>query len=242
MSAVIKLDAEIRQLGGTGAARALRLKNRVPAIVYGENKPGVNVSIAKKELTLAYHKGGFTSRIVELKTGNETLRVIPRDVQLDPVTDEVLHADFQRVSKGAKIRVMVKVIFDNADKSPGIKRGGILNIVRHSIEMLCPADAIPESIHSDLTGLTIGKSVHIKDVKLPEGCTPTIKRNFTIATIAGRSEEKDDTAAPVMAAGDVPVIGKEAEPAEGEAATAAKAGDKKAAAPAAEKKPAEKKK
>jgi len=220
MSAINQLEAQIREGKGKGVARALRREGRVPAIIYGKGKKEIQISLLEKDLVLTYQKGGFLSHLLEIKTGKETVKVLPRDIDLDPISDRPIHADFMLVSDDAKIRVMVKVVAHNHDKSPGIKRGGILNLVRHEVELLCPANAIPEALHLDLTGLEIGRSIHISAISLPEGATPTIKgRDFTIATIAGRSAEEEVPTTPLAAVAPEAEEGAEGEGAEsGEAA------------------------
>ena len=190
MSEAISLEAFTREAGGKGAARALRREGKVPAIIYGNGKKEVSVALDRIELVKLYNKGGFTSRVMELKAGKDSYKVIPRAVQLHPVTDMPLHADFMFVEDKSVVNVMVKVNFINAERSPGLKRGGVLNIVRRKIEMLCEAAKIPESVTADLTGYTIGASVHVSAIDLPEGAKLTIDRDFTIAAITGRGVKK----------------------------------------------------
>jgi large subunit ribosomal protein L25 len=186
MSETNELTAEVRDGVGKGAARAVRRQGKVPAVIYGDKKPPMPIALPLKELTRRLHAGGFLTHIATIDVDGEKIRVIPRDYQLDPVKDFLTHVDFLRVGEGARLRIEVPVHFRNEQASPGIKRGGALNVVRHTIELFVPADAIPESIDVDLTGLDIGDSLHISAVNLPEGVTPTITdRDFTIATIAG---------------------------------------------------------
>ncbi len=197
MQETLKLDAEIREDTGKSAARAIRKQGRIPGIVYGDGKE-VKISLEHKPLALAYSKGGFRSKVVELNTGKEVLRVLPREVQLHPVTDRPLHVDFLKIPEDKKVKVRVKVQFINREKSPGIKRGGILNIVRRTVELLCDANNIPEILIADLEGLQIRDSVHFSSLEVPEGVTPVIDdRDFTIATIAGRIKKEEVEAAPV---------------------------------------------
>ncbi len=213
-------EVEIRQDTGKGAARALRRDGKVPAIIYGGKDPETKIALDRKELYVAYQKGSFKAKVLELKAGKDAFKVLPRDVQLHPVTDVPLHVDFLRVSDDTKISVMVHVKFHNHEKSPGIKRGGVLNIVRHEVELLCPAGSIPSRLDADLEGLAIGDSVHISAIRLPEGAEPVIKdRDFTIATITGRSKKED-------AIEDVAT--EEGAEAEGEEAATDKEGEKKA--------------
>lgn len=202
---VVALSAELKEKAGTGAARAVRRENRLPGIVYGGKAAQVLISLDDREFNAIYRKGHFTSKIVELTIGKEKLRVLPRDVQLDPVSDAPLHVDFQRLTKGEAVRVNVAVRFANADKSPGIKRGGILNIVRRDIEMFCDPDHIPTHITIDLNGRRIGESIHVSQIELPKGAKPVIAdRDFTIATIAGRGGKDDDAEAATPAAAAAP--------------------------------------
>ena len=168
----------------------------VPAVVYGGEDGPANVALEYRLVWQYYQTGHFLSTVYLLDVDGKKERVIPRDVQVDPVRDFPIHVDFLRVSRTSRIDVEVPVHFINEDASPGLKRGGVLNIVRHAIEFSCPADAIPESITVDLTGLDIGDSVHISSIKLPEGITPVIAdRDFTIASIAGAAALKPETTA-----------------------------------------------
>ncbi len=196
MANVSKLAAEARDRAGKGVARALRRSGRVPAVIYGEKKEPVPISIDGTELRHELLQPGFYRRIYDIKVNGRTERVLPRDVQRHPVSDDPLHVDFLRISAGAEITVNVVVVFVNEELSPGLKRGGMLNIVRHEIEMTCPATAIPESIIIDLDGLDIGDSVHISQVTLPENVVLTIAdRDFTIATIAAPTVVREEAAA-----------------------------------------------
>ncbi len=193
MAEKLTLNAEIREGNGTGKARELRRQGWIPAVIYGGKSEEVKISVEQKPLLLAYQKGGFRSQVIEIKTPKGAIQVLPREIQFHPVTDMPLHADFLRVTSDHKFKIKVKVNFRNKEKSPGIKRGGILNIVRREIELWCDASNIPESLEVDLDGLQIGQSVHISAIKLPEGVMPTIKgRNFTVATIAGRQKEEEE--------------------------------------------------
>jgi large subunit ribosomal protein L25 len=179
------LKAEARDRVGKGAARAVRREDKVPAVIYGDRKPPIPISLPQREVTQRLHAGGFLTHLLQIELNGEEMRVIPKDYQLDPVRDFLIHVDFLRVGEGARLTLDVPVHFRNHADSPGLKRGGVLNVVRHAIELVVPADAIPEFIEVDLTGLEIGDSFHISSVALPEGVVPTIKRDFTIATIAG---------------------------------------------------------
>ena len=191
-----KLTAQARDRAGKGVARALRREGRVPAVVYGDKKSPDLISLGYNEVMQLWNKGSFMSNLVDLDIDGKSQRVLPRDVQLDPVRDFVIHVDFLRLGKGATIAVEVPVHFTNEEESPGIKRGGVLNIVRHDVELNCPAESIPSSIEIDLTGTDIGDSIHISSVKLPAGVTPTITdRDFTIATLAAPAALVSDEAA-----------------------------------------------
>ena len=179
------LEAEARETVGKGSARALRREGRVPAVIYGDKKEPVSISLPYKELFMKIHGGGFKTTVATIKVGGKSYQVLPKDYQLDPVKDFPVHVDFLRVSKKTVVTVEVPVHFLNDEKSPGIKRGGVLNIVRHAVEVHCPADSIPDALEFDLTGLDIGDSIHISAIELPKGVEPTITdRDFTVATIA----------------------------------------------------------
>ncbi len=196
MAELIELKATAREAAGKLASRALRAQKMVPGIIYGGGSEPQKVAIEFRILQQQFNYGHFLSTVYMLDVDGRKERVIPRDVQLDPVKDMPIHVDFLRVTKQSRIEVEVPVRFLNEDASPGLKRGGALNIVRHAVELLCPADAIPEVITVDLTGLEIGDSIHISSVTLPSGITPTITdRDFTIATIAGTSAVAAEEAA-----------------------------------------------
>ena len=185
MAELVTFAAEVRGLAGKGPARALRRAGRVPAVVYGEDKPQEMVSLEARALRRQLGNPHFFNTLCGLQVNGELVRVLPRDVQLHPVTDYPVHADFVRVSAGGRITVEVPVVFRNEDICPGLKRGGVLNIVRRDLELSCPADAIPAEIAIDLAPFDLGDSVHISHVALPEGVRPIITdRDFTIATIA----------------------------------------------------------
>lgn len=192
MAEAIELKAWARDRTGTGGARAVRREGRVPGIIYGGKDEPQNIALETKEVSKQIQTGHFQSTIFMLDMDGTKVRVIPRDVQLDPVRDFPVHVDFMRLAKDAQVTVDVPVHFLNEAASPGLKRGGVLNVVRHDIPVRCPADQIPESFEIDLTGLEIGDSIHISSVTLPEGVVPTITdRDFTIATIAGQKAEEE---------------------------------------------------
>lgn len=185
MAETLTLKAEAREKGSKGAVRSLRREGRVPAVIYGDKQSPELIAISYKDVTALYQTGTFMSHVLDVEIGGKTERVIPRDVQFEPVRDFIIHVDFLRLGKNATITVDVPVHFHNHEASPGIKAGGVLNIVRHEVELSCPADAIPEQLDIDLTGYEMGDSIHISAVKLPAKVTPTITdRDFTIATIA----------------------------------------------------------
>jgi large subunit ribosomal protein L25 len=185
------LVAESRDRAGKGAARATRRAGRVPAVIYGNKLDPVMISMNPIELVKELRTGLFFSRVFEIEVDGKTERVLPRDVQFHPVTDNAMHVDFMRFSKKTKFAVEVTVDFINEEEAPGLKRGGVLNVVRHAVELLCSPDNIPESIVGDLTGMDIGDSLHISQFTLPEGVAPTITdRDFTVATIAAPSVEE----------------------------------------------------
>lgn len=194
-----ELKAEARERVGKGAARALRRNGKVPAVIYGEKQPPLSIALPYKEVFQRVHTGGFMTTLANIDVDGKRVQVLPREYHLDPVRGFLMHVDFLRVGRDTVVTVMVPAHFINEDKAPGIRRGGVLNVVRHEIEFTCPANAIPESIEVDLEGLDIGDAVHISAVKLPEGVTPTITdRDFTIATIAapaGLKLEQEETEA-----------------------------------------------
>jgi large subunit ribosomal protein L25 len=201
MSDVLTLAAEARDRAGKGASRAVRREGRVPAVIYGNKEAAVAIHVEEKLLTKMLHTGHFMNSVVEITVDGKTHRTLPRDVQFHPVSDRPIHVDFLRVSADSLITVNVPVRFENEALSPGLKRGGVLNVVRHEIEMKCPANAIPDDIVVDVTGFEVGDSIHISVVKLPEGVKPVIDRDFTIATIAAPSGLKSQEAAEEAAEG-----------------------------------------
>lgn len=196
MAQTYELQATSRDRVGKGSARALRRDGKIPAVIYGDNKPPITIALALKETTLQLNTGGFLTQVATLDVDGDKMQVIARDYQLDPVRDFLLHVDFLRISAKSRVSVEIPVNFINEEECPGIKRGGVLNIVRHAVEVEAPATQIPESIIVDLTGHSIGDSIHISAVTLPEGVTPKITdRDFTIATIAAPAGLKEELAA-----------------------------------------------
>jgi large subunit ribosomal protein L25 len=195
MAETISFQAQARDGAGKGPARQLRRDGRVPAVIYGERKDQQMISLEARALRRELSNPRFFSTLCSLQLGDEAIRVLPREVQLHPVSDEPLHADFVRVSRGTTIHVTVQVAFLNEDISPGLKRGGVLNVVRREIELVCPADAIPEQIELDLAKADIGDSLHISQVSLPANVHPAIAdRDFTIATIAAPTVVAEEAA------------------------------------------------
>ena len=191
MSDQLTLSAETRDRAGKGASRELRRQNRIPAVIYGNKQDPELIHVEEKALIKLLMTGHFSNSVVELDLGGTKQITIPKDVAFHPVTDRPLHVDFLRIVKGAKVDVEVPVIFINEEKSPGLKRGGVLNIVRHELELICDNDKIPDDIQIDVTGFDVGDSIHISHVKLPTGSESKITdRDFTIATIVAPSALK----------------------------------------------------
>ena len=206
MSDIINLVAQPRDRAGKGVARATRREGRVPGVIYGGHEPPVLIALEKTDLARRVHSTAFFTHLFEITVGSEKHRVLPRDVQMHPISDQPIHIDFLRVGAGATVEVAVPVEFINHEASPGLKRGAVLNIVRHEVDFHCPAENIPEHITIDLTGFEVGDSIHISQVKLPEGVTPVIAdRDFTIATVAApsgmkKAEETEEAAEEAAAA------------------------------------------
>jgi large subunit ribosomal protein L25 len=215
MSEQLTLPAEARDRAGKGASRALRRDGRVPAVVYGQNKDALSIHVEEKLLTKMLHTGHFMNSVVMIDVGGKPTRTLPKAVDFHPVTSRPIHVDFLRISEHTKVNVAVPMRFDNEEASPGLKRGGVLNVVVHELEIVCDAASIPGEIHISLDGLEIGDSIHISNVKLPDGVQPANQEeDFTVATIVAPSAMKseEEEAAP---AGDVPTV-DEAEAGEGE--------------------------
>ena len=225
MSEQLTLSAETRERAGKGASRALRREGRVPAVVYGNNEAPLSIHLEEKALMKMLHSGHFMNSVVMIDAGGKTTRTLPKDVQFHAVTDRPVHVDFLRISEHATVTVAVPILFINEEKSPGIKRGGVLNAVRHELELVCDAAEIPNDVTVDLTGTDIGDSIHISQVTLPKGTESAITdRDFTIATIVAPSGVKSEAAeaAAAEAAGEeepgadeVPTVGETEADAEG---------------------------
>jgi large subunit ribosomal protein L25 len=234
MATVKEFKATARPVSGKGAARAERRAGRVPAVIYGDNKPPLAISLDDKELRLRIQAGRFLTTICDIEVEGKKHRVIPRDFHLDPVKDFPLHVDFLRLGEGATIRVSVPLHVNGAESSPGVKRGGTINIVTHTIELDAEADAIPQFLEVDVSHIDIGTSLHISDVKLPKG-VKTLARDadLTLVTIVPPSGYGEEAATPAAAAA-APAAGAKA-PAAGAKAPAAGAKAPAAAAPAKKK-------
>ena len=192
MSDQATISAELRGTSGTGAARATRRSGYIPGIIYGADIESLSIAVERDALGREAHQASFFAQLYKLKVGDKTLDVLARDLQLHPVTDAIMHVDFLAVKANAMISVNVPVIFLNEEECKGLIRGGVINIVRHEVELMCPANSIPEQIEFDLAGLDIGDSIHISSVALPDGVTPTIDdRDFTIATIAAPTVQEE---------------------------------------------------
>jgi large subunit ribosomal protein L25 len=212
MSEQLTLSAETRDRAGKGASRAMRRTGRVPAVIYGEKQEPLKVHVEEKALAKMLSTGHFMNSVVMVEVGGEANRTLPKDVQFHPVTDRPMHVDFLRIGEHSQVYVNVPVRFVNEEESPGLKRGGVLNAVRHDLELVCDASSIPDDIVIDLTGFDIGDSIHISQVSLPEGSKSAIEdRDFTIASIVAPSvmKQEEEATAP---AGDVPTVeGEEGE-------------------------------
>lgn len=194
MSEMTTLHAEKRDRAGKGSARAARRAGRIPAVIYGDRKDPLSITIDQNTFNKLVHQPGIFTNLVRLEVEGSGHEVLTRDIQFHPVTDVPLHVDFLRIGKGQMITVAVSVEFQNEEASPGLKTGGVLNIVRHEVELVCPANAIPEKLVVDLSGAAVGDSIHISAVSLPDGVTPSITdRDFTIATIAAPSGGMSET-------------------------------------------------
>jgi len=191
MSDQLTLAAEARDRAGKGASRALRRDGRVPAVIYGGKEEPQTIHVEERALSRLLHTGHFANSIVMIEIGGKSVRTLPKDVAFHPVTDRPTHVDFLRLSKNAKVEVAVPVVFTNEEASPGLKKGGVLNVVRHELELVCDADKIPSEIEIDVTGKDVGDSIHISEVTLPSGSESAITdRDFTIATLVAPSALK----------------------------------------------------
>ncbi len=220
MSDQLTLPAEARDRAGKGASRALRREGRVPAVVYGEKKEPLSIHVEEKLLSKMLSTGHFMNSVIMIDYQGKPQRTLPKAVDFHPVTSRPIHVDFLRIGEHTKVHVGVPMRFDNEEASPGLKKGGVLNVVVHELEIVCDAASIPNEIHISLEGLEIGDSIHISQVKLPDGVVPAnTDEDFTVATIVAPSAMKaeEEETAP---AGEVPTVEGE-EGAEGEGGAAA---------------------
>jgi large subunit ribosomal protein L25 len=225
MSEQLTLPAEARDRAGKGASRALRREGRVPAVVYGEKKEPLSIHVEEKQLTRMLHTGHFMNSVVMIDFKGQPHRTLPKAVDFHPVTSRPIHVDFLRIGEHTVLTVAIPVRFDNEEASPGLKRGGVLNVVQHELELVCDAASIPNEIHIPLDGLEIGDTIHISQVTLPEGVKPANEdEDFTVATIVAPSAmkaEEEEEAAAAAAEGE---LAEGEEGAEGEGGEAAAEG------------------
>jgi large subunit ribosomal protein L25 len=245
MSKIVTIKAAARSRAGKGAARAVRRTGDIPGVVYGDKQDPQLISLTYKNVLPHVETGRFLSTLVDLEVDGKTVRAIPRDVQFEPVKDRIIHVDFLRLGKDARIAVDIPVHFKNHEAAPGLKAGGVLNIVSHTISLYCPADFIPDDVVVDLTGLQIGQNVHLSQIKLPERVTSAVRDDVTLCAISAQAKE-EEIPVEAPAAADVPATAQkapEAAAAPAAGAAPAKPGAAPAAAPAkAAAAPAEKKK
>jgi large subunit ribosomal protein L25 len=244
MSKIVQLKAVARGRAGKGASRAVRREGLVPGVVYGDKKEAQIITLNYRELEPHIQTGRFMSTLVDLEVDGQTVRAIPRDIQFEPVRDFIVHVDFLRLGKASRIAVDIPVHFKGQEASPGIKLGGSLNIVSHSLSLYCSADFIPDEIMVDVAGMQIGQSIHVSNITLPEGVSLVSRDDLTLCTISAQAKEEVVEEAPVSA--EVPATAQKA-PVAGAAPAAPAAGAKaaapaKGAAPAAAAAPAPKKK
>ena len=213
MSEQLTLSAETRERAGKGASRAMRRQGRVPAVIYGQKQDPISIHVEEKVLVKMLSTGHFMNSVVMIDVGGTATRTLPKDVQFHPVTDRPVHVDFFRIGEHSEVHVNVPIVFTNEDRSRGLKRGGVLNAVRHELELICDAAEIPDEVAIDLAGLDIGDSLHISQVKLPQGTRSAITdRDFTIATIvpsSGMTGVSSDESAEAPESAEVPLVGED---------------------------------
>jgi large subunit ribosomal protein L25 len=225
MANFTSISAELRERAGKGAARATRRAGKVPAVIYGAKQTPTLIALEPRTVVRELHRGGWRSRLYELKLGTDSTRALIRDVQFHPVTDQPEHVDFQRLAPGEQIRVAVAVVFEGEAASPGLKRGGVLNVVRHTVDVYADPETVPEQFSADLSGLDINDNVRFSDLRGTEGTRPIIlDRDFVIATVASVTQNAADAAEEAAIAA--------AQAANAPAAKGGKAPAKAAAAPA----------
>ncbi|EIM27663.1 50S ribosomal protein L25/general stress protein Ctc [Microvirga lotononidis] len=201
MSEIKQIKAVARDRSGKGAARAVRRQGQVPAVIYGAGQAAQAIALDFNQTKQLIFAGHFLTTIFEIDVNGQTVRAIPRDYQLDPVRDFPIHVDFLRVSAGQTIKVVVPVHVVGQEKSPGVKRGGTLQVVEHTVELAVSPDAIPDYIEASVEGLDIGSSVHLEDIKLPNGAKATSTENLTLVTVVAPTGLKEEEAAPAAAEG-----------------------------------------
>jgi large subunit ribosomal protein L25 len=179
-----QIKASARASGGKGAARAVRRTGRIPAVIYGGGEAALPISLDYAQTNRLIYAGHFLTTVFEIDVDGKIIRAVPRDFQLEPVKDTPLHVDFLRLSAGSMIRVEIPIHVSGQDQSPGVKRGGMVQIVEHSLEMMVPADNIPDALDISVAGLDIGASVHLADVKLPDGCKTITRENLTLVAVS----------------------------------------------------------
>ena len=223
MSDQLTLSAETRERVGKGASRALRREGRIPAVIYGGNQEPVSIHVGERELTKLLMTGHFMNSVIMIDGTGDSVRTLPKDVAFDPVNDRPIHVDFFRISEHAKVHVNVPVVFTDEDDSVGIRKGGVLNVVRHELELVCDAASIPNEISVSVAGMDVGDSIHISNVDLPEGSASAIDdRDFTIATLVAPSALKSQEG---DAEDEVPADEVEATAQTGDGETDAEGGD-----------------
>ena len=188
------INANLREKVGKGSARFVRKNGMIPGVIYGNKEKALPISLSAKDWEILIQKPGIYGQLLNILVNNEKYFVLPRDIQFHPVSEKTIHVDFLRVTDNSTVNVGIVVEFINEDKCTGLKLGGVLNVVRSEVELLCPATAIPEKLVVDLEGLNVGDTIHISSIDLPENCTPTITdRDFTVATIASPRGGMDET-------------------------------------------------
>jgi large subunit ribosomal protein L25 len=232
MAKIVTIKAAARSQAGKGAARSVRREGHVPGVVYGDKQDPQLITLTYKNVLPHVETGRFLSTLVDLDIDGKTVRAIARDVQFEPVKDRIIHVDFLRLGKDSRIAVEIPVHFKNQDAAPGLKAGGVLNIVSHSVNLYCPADFIPDDITVDLTGMQIGQNIHISQVKLPDRVTSVSREDVTLVTITAQA--KEEVVAEAVVAAEVPASAQKAPAAAAAGAAPAKgATPAKGAAPAA---------
>ncbi len=195
MTSVVSLTAQQRTGTGKGVARSLRREKKVPAIIYGKEKENISISLDEEEIKKYCYKANFCSVIVDIDIEGKKYKVLPRSIQLHPVTDKAEHLDFIHVSADTEVKVIVHLHFLNEDKCIGIKRGGVINFVRRDIELMCRPDAIPHHIDIDVANLNIGDSIHVSDLNFSDGARPlSVKKDTTLVTVVGRAKDEEKSA------------------------------------------------